>query len=550
MPTNTPNTNGIATQPVPPRRVNPNREYVAATRGTIGYLAGRARTLPQYVDDLTKDFGIDLYDRMMKDPQVYASVSTLVRGVLAEGWYLAATVDDESDPEHEVSTQIKDFWQRSLDALPGIVEQITTEVLEGGISGGHKLAEVTTDFGRGEDSDRYVLKSIKTKERGTYAFVVDRFMNLVGLRALTPDKGPYDDAPAAKSPEQTSIASAAADPGAVYYNILPPDKFAIFTWNPKGNDPRGQAALNTAYDPWFGKKQGQQEEMKFIAQATVPSLVGFTPEGAGTTQTTDDLGNVTGDTTTLVTPEQKMADRLAEMKNGSVAAFPNGSDVKQFIPAGDGSIFANFFAYKDKQISLAITMQVLATNEAQFQTRAAAQTHKTLLDVVIDYIRTLATVYWRKLFFNITKLNFGEDVARKHTTWLLFGAAAEGQLAGNAPAVVALHSSGYLSPNQYVWADEQLGAPPREGPPPTPPTITQKTVDGQGNVTGAFSVETDADGKFKIRGSALPLTPLDRQSLSTVTDADLSDAIRFWRGVAPDPLKRLLDAKTDTGNPK
>src|SRR5438105_4242945 len=107
--------NGSGPLPPPPvpeapaRDVEPGAEYVAGyATGNLGNIAVGAylRSLPQYVDDLTRDFGIDLYDRMMLDDQVGASVETLVRKVLADGWYLRPALDqptyeDQQEPDYE-----------------------------------------------------------------------------------------------------------------------------------------------------------------------------------------------------------------------------------------------------------------------------------------------------------------------------------------------------------------------------------------------------------------------------------------------------------------
>ena len=51
------------------------REYVAGS-SDFPYQQFQ-RALPRYVDDAERDFGTDLYDRMLRDPMVAAAIDTL-----------------------------------------------------------------------------------------------------------------------------------------------------------------------------------------------------------------------------------------------------------------------------------------------------------------------------------------------------------------------------------------------------------------------------------------------------------------------------------------
>src|SRR5690349_13463040 len=57
-------------QPLPmPLPGDPKKEYAAGGTENV-WLTSYARALPHYIDDLTLDFGPDLYVRMLRDPQV------------------------------------------------------------------------------------------------------------------------------------------------------------------------------------------------------------------------------------------------------------------------------------------------------------------------------------------------------------------------------------------------------------------------------------------------------------------------------------------------
>src|SRR5579871_2036028 len=59
----------------PPSLERISREYVAG--GGWAWYGQVARTLPNSIDDATADFGDDLYERMMFDPQVASVINIL-----------------------------------------------------------------------------------------------------------------------------------------------------------------------------------------------------------------------------------------------------------------------------------------------------------------------------------------------------------------------------------------------------------------------------------------------------------------------------------------
>jgi hypothetical protein len=63
--------------------INPLKEYISG--GPLSYLQDYYRALPQYIDDVTSDFGPDIYERMLKDSQVTSAFESLRMGVLASG---------------------------------------------------------------------------------------------------------------------------------------------------------------------------------------------------------------------------------------------------------------------------------------------------------------------------------------------------------------------------------------------------------------------------------------------------------------------------------
>lgn len=68
-------------------------EYVAG--GGYTFLSQYIRSLPHHIDDATRDFGDDLYDRMMTDPQVSSGIRLLKEETMASGIRLEPAVQKE-----------------------------------------------------------------------------------------------------------------------------------------------------------------------------------------------------------------------------------------------------------------------------------------------------------------------------------------------------------------------------------------------------------------------------------------------------------------------
>jgi len=90
---NLPGTPDGTVAPTPGRpfivRANPLTDYVAGGVGGSGqWYSNYARTLPYALDDVTSDFGDDLYDRMLLDPQVASAITVLKASIIEDGLHL------------------------------------------------------------------------------------------------------------------------------------------------------------------------------------------------------------------------------------------------------------------------------------------------------------------------------------------------------------------------------------------------------------------------------------------------------------------------------
>jgi hypothetical protein len=453
---------------IAPPTVNPLKEYISG--GPLAYLQDYYRALPQYIDDITSDFGIDIYERMLKDAQVTSAFESLRMGVLSSGIDFPGRIQDEKDPDFDKSQEVKEFVERNLtQRLNQPFRQICYDLLEG-MATGHKVAELVYEYaGNDDDEDKgkVCLKAVKVKPQRATAFVVDAYYNVVALIGLMPGQG----ASAMAMQGIIGIPGGNVASPAVGQNmpnaLLPREKFAVFTYRPQDADPRGTSILRPAYDPWFCKAQVKKDYLAYMARFASPSLIGYTPEDSVAYPVSDSYANPTPDETTGVqgylTPEQIMGATLASFRNGTYMVVPGGSKVEPLEATGNGEAFAAAFEFYNTEITKGIQYQTLATNEGQHQSRAASQTHENVKDMVIDFAKeALADCINWDIIYNLVRYNYGEDVARRLAPQVSFAGAAIQDFSNDATAIAALQTAGYIHTSQLQGIDSMLGLPPRD----------------------------------------------------------------------------------------
>lgn len=463
------------------------KEYVA---GGPFMVTAPYRTLSWSVDDLEQDFGDDIYDRMRHDPQIESTVELLRLASIAQGIYLVPPQRDEksleseegpkpSDPEAEKAKEIAIFCKQVLDNMDGDFASNTIYDLLDGILYGSRVGELIYHVPEhGPLKDKLVLKDIKIKPRRSLAFVVDRFMNIIGILGRLPTQPATFMMGSIESLDQVP-------------NLLPREKFIVFSFRPRDEDPRGTSIARPAYNAWWLKMQTWPEYLKFITQFAGPSIVGTTAEGAEASPALDPLTgepviNPETGTILFIEPEEAMKSALENFRNGSVIAVPFGASVKTLDVQHIGSPFTDAIELFDRQMAKAILSQTLATEEGRYQARAAAQTHQDVLGLVVQNLKAIvASVIKQDVLRPLVLYNFGPDLVYL-TPDVNLTQTEQHDFAVNAQAVASLQKSGYLHPSQLPQVDSMIGLPPRgpEAIQPTDQNQNQNQNQGQGQGQG------------------------------------------------------------------
>jgi hypothetical protein len=439
-----------------------SREYVSGGRlSWLGLNQKQERVLPWAIDDISASFGDDIYERMLKDPQIAACMQVYKSSIIEEGASLSSPIDDPDDPNVEVAKALNQAAVEMFDNLVTPLDQVLDNMLDAAAYG-NKTAELVWDFQTVDGDTRLQLTAIKPKPRLVTAFIVDAYMNLLGLLYQDPAK-PFSLIPGTSYIQASNFSPA---------DILPLEKFVVLTFRPHDNDPRGSSILRPAYKPWTVKQQIYPEYIKYLAQFAGPSLIGYTAEDSDQLPTTDALANPDSDQTASLTPEEEMALALENFHNSTVAVFPNGAKVEPVQMQGDGRAFLNGFGHCDQQMVTAILTQTMATQESEHMARAAAQVHQDVLDTLIRQGKKIIVRMIQTILKRWIRYNWGELLIPLCPVVTL-GSAEQRQIPSIMASVAQLQGTGYFAPEQMPGVDRMLGLPVRDVtkmllPPPEP----------------------------------------------------------------------------------
>jgi len=428
---------GQGGEKVVPIRADLSREYVAARDSLWGLYQQGIHALPSPVDDLERDWGPRIYERMALDPEIAGLITLFKSAVLSQAVDLASPVE-EDDPDAPRAQEILDATQRSFDALDPTLYHTLHNMLDAMVVA-HKVAELVFADGEGEDAGRYILTKVAVKERTATAFVVDPFGNVEGFLALAPGQATL------------TLTAGALLTDADKSRILPREKFAVFALGARNGDPRGNSMLRPAYNTWWLKMQTWPELLKYLAQFGSASVVGITGEHAQAVRYDDG---------TTVTAQQAMLGELIQFANGRAAAFSHGSDVKFVQAVGNGEAFRAAIDLFDRQNAKAITGQTLATGEGEHQARASSVVHQDILGLVIMALkRGLCEMLARDIIRTFVAVNFGRDALHLAPRPSLGDVERQDVAALMTAAIAAGYS---LDASQSIALDAAFDMPPRD----------------------------------------------------------------------------------------
>lgn len=431
------------------RQKNKQFNSVAPTPSTIGggdaaqVRVDREYLAPYAVNPLTQTFPaqpndpdapeitFETYRRMMRDGAVSSAVNTLVRMVLADGMQIAPAfagqqiADDQ--PAAARALEIADFVRRALSTARKPLPSTLGKLLKGALVYGHKAAEITWKLGEGNDAGKLVLDRVACKPHRLLDFALDAYSEHIGF------------VPRVSTPADLSG-----------QRILPREKFAVLTLHEEDEDPRGESSLRAAYTPWLFKIHLWPEYLRWLQNCAQNAIIGKLPERKANEITRASVA--TG--AVAKTESEALLETLLELKNASAGVVKHGTEFEQ-IAASESDGFETGLAVADAQISKSITGQTLASNEAQFGTRAQSETHMGVLDLFVAWLKEcLAEMVCADLVRKAIEYNFGPE-ALSYVPLVSFGDSDRRDWSKDAAAAAMLE--GALTDSQWNQITTQLG---------------------------------------------------------------------------------------------
>jgi hypothetical protein len=429
------------------RQVAPTQEYVAGEDRIYGVYARWLRTLTWAIDDITQDFGDDVYERMALDPIVAATLTILVASILEEGIQLAPAVRDKDHPDFALAEEIATRQRAMLDSLQTPLDVVAWDMLSAAWLG-NRVGETVWKYVDEGERVYLDLSAIKVRPRHSTAFVVDVYGNVLGLSATSPRKNTL-----ARPGQQFTLTDS---------SMIRRDKFWVYSWRPREGNPLGVSILRPAFSSWVDKIETLAERHKHLQRFASPSLFGTVGENAQPVPILDVNGQELVPPKSLP-PVQALYEGLVRWANGVAMAAPYGSELLVVEAKGGGEVFDKAAEYDNHQIVKTILTQTLATEDAPHQARAAAQVHQGSIDTIVRAAKRTFSGSFRDDVLEVhVRKNWG-DQAIHLTPVVTLGTTEAPDLAKMMTAIALLWQAGYPSKSQVPALDQMLNLPARLG---------------------------------------------------------------------------------------
>lgn len=425
------------------------RQYVSS-RLNWG-MAPILSTLPHAADDLSIEFGIEIYDRMKQDSEVAAALNMLVMAATSSKPRFVPATDTEGVVE-PLSQQMADYldWMINYSYTP--FNEWRKALVEDALSYGSGIGEMQFDVVKsGKWQGFYAISDIHPLCVCEASFVVDAYDHIIGI---LPTKIPNMTFPMGAYIPLTPQTINEPERINRLNSVIPRSKFVIFTWNPKCGDPRGRSVLRAIYSAWFTKQQIINLMLDWFKKYSQPSIWGTTPPNAQTVCEVDANGNEI-----RIEPTQKLLEALLSFQNSSAIALPHGAEIHMLDMSGGGDIFLKTIAWANKEITRGIQMQHLATSDSEHMARASSGAHQDVLSLFILQLREWqAETIRRDIILPLVKANWGAD--KIHLAPTVDLGDGDG-FPINATEIALLGQINWFTEEQKPKIDKVLGLPVR-----------------------------------------------------------------------------------------
>lgn len=292
---------------------------------TIPFYSGALQHADDTLIQRGRGAGLKIYDEILRDPHAYAMLQKRKKHLIAREWEV------EAASEKPLDTEAADFVQSVLKSLP--FDRLCEDLAGGATLKGFSVAEVVWT----RDGNRIVPDDIVSHDQRRFSFGEDwrpRLLTWTNMR----------------DGEE-----------------LPDRKFMVHRHDVVGNNPYGLGLGTRLFWAVLFKREGVAFWLHFLDKFAGPTVVASTPYGM------------------LSDEQSKLLNTLASVRTSSAFTVPVGTDIKFLEAARSGAVsYQDWLAYWDKQISICVTGETLTTDIGPNGSRAAAETHADMLDLLVD----------------------------------------------------------------------------------------------------------------------------------------------------------------------
>ncbi len=310
---------------------------------------------------------------------------------------------------------------------------------------------------------------------------------------------------------------------------VPDKKFLVPQYNPEYNNPYGDRILSKCFWPVAFKKGGFKFWVIFTEKYGGAWLVGKHPRGLSEQETSAFL------------------EKLNDMVQDAVAVIPDDSTVEIHEAAGKGAsaeIYSKLIEVCNAEISKATLGQTLTTELTSTGSLAAAKTHLTVRDEVIEADRNIVEQTFNKLIDWTCELNFADTERPIWSMWADEDVDSEKAARDKTLSDAGVKFTKVYFQKAYGFEDddiEEVGAPKSQQMPQAPsfsendPGAPAHTFPDQKAIDDAVNSMTPQDMQDQMQGVLKPVIDMIQNGkdyntiLETLTNAypDMStDAIQ------------------------
>lgn len=269
--------------------------------------------------------GLKIYDEIKRDPWASACLTKRNKQLTAREWEV------EAGGDRPIDIEAADFVEKVLKGLP--FDRICEDLSGGAILKGFSNSETVWM----RDDNRIKPEKIVSHDQRRFAFGEDWKPRLRTWTNMTDGIE------------------------------LPERKFIVHRHGAVGNNPYGLGLGHQLFWCVLFKREGVAFWLHYLDKYAGPTAIAETPYG-------------------MLTDEQnKLLNDLASIRTSSAITVPIGTTVKFLEAARAGQVsYKEWLEYWDKQISICILGETLTTDIGSAGSKAAAETHASMLDLLVD----------------------------------------------------------------------------------------------------------------------------------------------------------------------